>query len=150
VQINFRPQRPFTPNWPALISNLVGLGGLGSLAAQQLIIPLHAPNTPLFNESGGRGLLALEWPAPWPGVSCGYVGGLGSDNLREQFPRILEAARSVPKNYQAPLWQMPIWIDLQGKVPNEENRLFDLTKVRACLEESKPFVVSGLSCCVPP
>lgn len=46
----------------------------------------------LYDSSGGRGILPNSYRLP-VGDFCGYSGGLGPDNLEEQLPKILEAAR---------------------------------------------------------
>ena len=37
--------------------------------------------SPLFDLSGGAGVLPREWPQAWTGVMCGYAGGLGAENV---------------------------------------------------------------------
>ncbi len=84
---------------------------------------------PLFDLSGGAGILPRNgWPKP-VGDYIGYAGGLGPENLKEQIPLIAKAAGDTR-----------FWIDMETKVRSEDNRQFDLERVRACLEASKPFV----------
>jgi hypothetical protein len=90
------------------------------------LLRVAANHAVLFDASGGRGLLPEVWPAPLPGVSCGYAGGLGPDNLSEQLPRILAAAGEAS-----------IWVDMEGqlrKVDAGQVDWFDLVRCRACLE----------------
>jgi hypothetical protein len=103
----------------------------------------------LFDVSGGAGILPREWPKPiylemQPGEDgCGeqyhdyhgYAGGLGPDNLAEQIPRILEAAAATEFTHEG-----RIWIDMETRVRSDNDRQFDLEKVRRCLEISAPFV----------
>ena len=90
---------------------------------------------PLFDVSGGAGVLPAKWPAPWfpggdnPLTAHGYAGGLSPDNLAEQLPRIAAAAGDCR-----------IWIDVETKVRSGHDTLFDLTKVRRFLEAAAPFV----------
>lgn len=88
---------------------------------------------PLFDLSHGAGVLASEWPKPIlaPHVYHGYAGGLGPDNLAEQIPLIGKAAGDTP-----------IWIDMETRVRSDNDRQFDLAKVRQCLEIAKPFIAS--------
>jgi hypothetical protein len=98
---------------------------------------------PLFDGSGGKGDLPGTWPAaeyvafPEDGVDNsakspiyhGYAGGLGPDTLEAQLPRIFEAAGEAR-----------IWIDMETRVRSDNDRLFDLAKVRRCLEICAPFI----------
>ena len=59
---------------------------------------------PLFDTSGGAGILPDGWPAP-NGLYCGYAGGLGPDNLKEQIPAIGKAAGDAR-----------FWIDMETRV----------------------------------
>ncbi len=64
--------------------------------------------SPLCDRSGGHGVLPDFWPSPATmGVVgteslVGYAGGLNRDNIRQQLPRIAEAAGDNP-----------YWIDLE-------------------------------------
>jgi hypothetical protein len=88
----------------------------------------------LFDVSGGAGILPTEWPSPIyyrdmrPDYH-GYAGGLGPDNLAEQMPLIGKAAKGCR-----------FWIDMETRVRSDNDRQFDLAKVRKCLELSRPFV----------
>lgn len=101
---------------------------------------------PLFDRSGGAGILPNDWPraeyldatpaTPGPhglGVEHliyhGYAGGLGPDNLAEQIPRIASAAGSAP-----------FWIDMERKARSPDDVVLDLDKVRRCLEIAAPNV----------
>lgn len=88
----------------------------------------------LFDVSGGAGVLPAEWPAPLYHEDGkfdyhGYAGGLGPDNLAAQIPLIGKAANGCR-----------FWIDMETKVRSDDDRVFDLAKVRRCLEIAKPFV----------
>lgn len=95
----------------------------------------HEPLTPvsavlLFDLSHGAGVLPNAWPAPIiANLYHGYAGGLGPDNLAEQIPAIGQAAGDCH-----------VWIDMETRVRSNDDRQFDLAKVRRCLEIAKPFV----------
>jgi len=77
----------------------------------------------LFDSSGGRGIVRPEWPAPLPGVSCGYAGGLGPDNINEALVAIQRAAGAAE-----------YWIDMEGKLRTADDR-FDVALARTVLEQ---------------
>lgn len=97
----------------------------------------------LFDVSGGAGILPTTWPPPFmlemlPGPDGegverfayqGYAGGLGPDNLAEQLPLIATAAGDCR-----------IWVDMETRVRSDDDRRFDLEKVRRALEICQPFV----------
>lgn len=87
---------------------------------------------PLFDASGGAGRLPGEWPHAWPGVYCGYAGGLGPENIREQLVAIADAAGAER-----------FWIDMERRVRSEDDHRFDLAKVRSVLEQIKDEVTSA-------
>jgi hypothetical protein len=84
---------------------------------------------PLFDRSGGAGVLPENWPRAYTDVYCGYAGGLGPVNLLEELSKIENMAG-----------QERIWIDAETRVRSNEDKLFDLEKVREFLEISKDFV----------
>jgi hypothetical protein len=98
---------------------------------------------PLFDRSGGKG----ELPGAWPNAEYvedpdgsgvdrpiyhGYAGGLGPENLEVELPKIAEAAGAAR-----------IWIDMESKVRSDDDKTFDLAKVRRCLEICAPFITSN-------
>jgi len=93
---------------------------------------------PLFDISGGAGILPAQWPKPQYMSTdtdhCyhGYAGGLGPDNLETQLPLIAEAAGNTR-----------IWIDMETRVRSSDDRQFDLQKVRRCLEICAPFITQA-------
>ena len=103
----------------------------------------------LFDVSGGAGILPQKWPEPiyldvQPGESGmgvelwgyhGYAGGLGPENLAEQIPLILKAAAGTQYINEG-----RIWIDMETRVRSDNDRRFDLSKVRECLEIAAPYV----------
>lgn len=82
----------------------------------------------LFDSSGGRGVSPTEWPslaqpsnAALGGSPCGFAGGLGPDNIAEQFKLIRAAASG-----------QPFWVDMEGRIRSDGNA-FDLDKAEAVL-----------------
>ncbi len=84
---------------------------------------------PLFDSSGGAGILPDKWPEAI-GCYCGYAGGLSSENLPEQLEKIAEAAGD-----------MPIWIDAERHLRSPDDKQFNLDKVRDFLEVAIPWVI---------
>lgn len=79
---------------------------------------------PLFDASGGNGVLTKVWPTSWVfeghPLFCGYAGGLGPENIRDEFIKIKEKS------------QGNFWIDMETKIRNSQDK-FDLDKCRAVL-----------------
>lgn len=95
----------------------------------------HGNGVPLFDTSGGAGVAPSQWPSPFFMADDtsygyhGYAGGLGPHNLATELPRIAEAAGDCR-----------VWIDLETHARSDNDRTFDLTKVRQCLELAHPFI----------
>ncbi len=89
-----------------------------------------APSVPLFDTSGGAGILPSGWPKPYEGIYCGYAGGLGPDNIVEQLRAISTVAIGPRK----------VWVDMETKIRSEADDSFDLAKCRKVLEACAPFV----------
>lgn len=86
---------------------------------------------PLFDRSGGAGVLPAQWPRPiWK--YQGYAGGLSPENVEDELHRILDAAGDSR-----------IWIDVETRVRSEDDALFDLQKVEVFLKRCQPFVNSS-------
>jgi hypothetical protein len=83
---------------------------------------------PLFDSSGGAGLLPNKWPKQLVNRFCGYAGGLSPDNLAEEMEKISSVAPG------------PIWIDAETLLRSENDMVFDLEKVCRFLEAAKPWV----------
>jgi hypothetical protein len=148
VQLNFHAER--TKCNPTLL-----LTALQSIGAAQYIFQIdgnggnehlsrlfeemppdeHVDAVGLFDVSGGAGILPGEWPKPfWMSDDesyCyhGYAGGLGPENLAEQIPKIGNAAGDCR-----------IWVDMETRVRSNNDQLFDIDKVVACLEIAEPFI----------
>jgi hypothetical protein len=85
--------------------------------------------SPLFDTSGGAGILPDRWPSAWSGTYCGYAGGLGPDNVLPQLDLIHRAASN-----------QKFWIDMERRVRSEDDSRFDLGKVKRVLEACAPLI----------
>jgi hypothetical protein len=84
---------------------------------------------PLFDTSGGAGVLPRSWPAP-SAAYCGYAGGLSPENVEEHLNKIDDVCDP---------WQR-IWIDVETRVRSADDRQFDLDKVARFLERASHWV----------
>jgi hypothetical protein len=86
----------------------------------------------LFDLSHGAGLLPERWEPPLlkTKIPCGFAGGLSPENAVGQIERILEVAGDAP-----------FWIDVETHLRSDEERVFDLEKVRRFLAAVKPYVI---------
>lgn len=84
---------------------------------------------PLFDLSGGDGVLPKAWPK-WPDSYCGDAGGLSPDNIAGELEKIAEATGGHP-----------IWVDIETHVRSENDTKFDLKKVSRFLEKVEPWVI---------
>lgn len=75
----------------------------------------------LIDASGGRGLSPEHWVAPATTKRVGFAGGLGPDNLLDEFSRIKPAAKHG------------FWLDMEGKLRDQNDR-FDVERARAVVE----------------
>jgi phosphoribosylanthranilate isomerase len=82
---------------------------------------------PLYDTSGGAGLLPDKWVSLYKGY-CGYAGGLSPDNINEQLCSISKIA--LP----------PIWIDIESKVRSIDGVRLDMLKVSQFLNITKEWV----------
>ncbi len=85
---------------------------------------------PLFDLSGGAGILPKEWEKP-VGNYCGYAGGLSPSNLEGQLNSIAGKVNGVS-----------IWIDAETHIRSTDNMRFDLQKAREFLSIAKPWILS--------
>jgi hypothetical protein len=102
--------------------NIIQMNGINDQILNQSKIAY-----PLFDMSGGNGTLPPVWPKPIDGLLCGYAGGLGPDNLKEQLGVIGAVVGDA--------W---IWVDMESNIRTGD--IFDLDKVVQCLEIIKPYV----------
>lgn len=85
---------------------------------------------PLFDKSGGLGILPKSWPVGSRDFTCGYAGGLGPKNLIEQLMLIEPQTR----------WPQPFWIDMERNVRTADDQSLDMHKVRLVLEQTARLV----------
>ncbi len=143
IQLNFHGEdTPCDP--PAFAYTLHGIGNKqfifqidGRKGESHLRDLIQEPSAcdinvaPLFDASGGAGIVPDEWPTKDFGFggefASGYAGGLGPDNLAVQIPLIRLAV-------QTPTF----WIDAETKIRTNER--FDLAKARKFLEFAGEFI----------
>lgn len=118
VQLNFSYRRrpDFTPAMASRLAQTFS-DSCHSLITQHnannadFTMQVDSPHHVLFDASGGRGISPATWPAYLPRKLCGYAGGLGPDNIREELVRISAAAAGKP-----------FWIDMEGKLRDNDDR----------------------------
>lgn len=96
-------------------------------AAMDAILP-NNPIYPLFDISGGAGIVPSEWPTPIKDY-CGYAGGLSPENVLAQVSKI-----------ESVVGDSRIWIDMETRVRSDDDRILDMVKVRRVLELTKPLI----------
>ena len=98
----------------------------------------YGNGVPLFDASGGTGVVPALWPQPFLLINeteyayHGYAGGLGPENLAEQLPLIAAAAGDAH-----------FWIDMESGVRSDDGRQCDLVKVQRCLDIAAPYVTGA-------
>ena len=137
IQLNFHDEDEQSLDVPR-VKQLLEQHGLDQL---EIIVPVSPENvravyamkaaglkiTVLFDESRGAGRSPAEWPRPLADIKCGYAGGLGPDNIREELGKI---SLVTPQHYST-------WVDMQRRVRDGID--FDLNKIEACINESARF-----------
>jgi len=78
--------------------------------------------SPLFDCSGGRGIVPESWEKPVKGLFCGYAGGLNPSNLEQQL-----------KNIEDTVGNAEIWIDMETGIRNNDD-MFDFKLCEEVLE----------------
>lgn len=91
------------------------------LLSQARMLRLDA--VPLYDLSGGAGVLPTQWPKQSEGVYTGYAGGLGPRNVIEQVEKIKSVANGR------------IWIDMETRVRTEDDSRLDEALVESVLEQ---------------
>jgi hypothetical protein len=89
---------------------------------------------PLFDRSGGAGILPDSWPTAWPETFCGYAGGLSPWNVIGELEKIAVAAGDEQ-----------IWIDTETRVRTDDDKELDMELVGQFLEAASNFVWDGKS-----
>lgn len=97
--------------------------------AVKKLAEMQGPVVPLFDLSGGAGIVPEFWPQAWSHIYCGYAGGLGPDNVLDELKRM-----------DLPSMDQPIWIDMERRVRSEDDSRFDLEKVVQVCEQVAPFM----------
>ena len=84
-----------------------------------------------FDISHGAGIVPESWPAPIPGVYCGYAGGLGPENIRDQLKKLEQVVGDTT-----------IWIDMESSLRSVAigKNFFDLYKCEKVLEIVMPWI----------
>jgi hypothetical protein len=83
---------------------------------------------PLYDLSGGKGILPSQWPQQVACVYTGYAGGLGPDNVVDQIEKI----RSVANG--------DIWIDMETRVRSDDDSRLQEELVESVLSQSLQFI----------
>jgi hypothetical protein len=78
---------------------------------------------PLYDKSGGAGVVPEQWPQQMAGMYSGYAGGLGPDNVLEQLTLIENVA----------MQHGTIWIDMERRVRTEDDSELDEQAVEKVL-----------------
>ena len=86
---------------------------------------------PLFDKSGGRGVVPEDWIVGRKDILIGYAGGLGPDNFEEELTKIEVVANDCS-----------VWVDMETKVRTDE-AIFDLKKVEEVLHIAASHVSSS-------
>jgi hypothetical protein len=104
------------------------LDGVNEGIFRQMAERSSLPIFPLFDRSGGKGLLPGQWPKQITGFYCGYAGGLSPKNLAGEMERISQIA------------QGPIWIDAETFLRTNDNKKFLWSAVYDFLDEAIPWI----------
>lgn len=84
--------------------------------------------SPLFDISGGAGILPEDWPRAWKDIYCGYAGGLSPKNVGAQLRGPIADAAGDSR----------VWIDVETRVRTDGE--LDLGLVRGFLDACAPFL----------
>jgi phosphoribosylanthranilate isomerase len=76
----------------------------------------------LFDTSGGRGVLAERYQAPFPHKRTGYAGGIGPSNIVDVAKQVNEVSTTAD-----------VWIDMEERIRTD--MYLDLDKCEAVLRE---------------
>ena len=120
---------------------LLGLQEPGLKMGQHIILQVQDVNhivvsaadtvnniAPLYDISGGHGVLPDKWPDFFSLKRCGFAGGLSPENVAEVLEKL---ENNIPEF---------AWIDVESKVRSEDDQKFDLDKVQQFLENAQPWV----------
>lgn len=90
-----------------------------------------APCSALLDASGGRGETPDLWPAPIPGVKCGWAGGLAPWNLAAEVLRMQHADTHDGQ-------PVDFWVDMETGARTSD--VWDWNKVRAAVAAVAPMI----------
>lgn len=95
---------------------------------------------PLFDTSGGAGVVPEHWPSPMLDVEYqGYAGGLGPENVNKELPRIAQVADG-----------QRIWIDMERQVRSDDDSRLNLARCLNVLRRCAPYVQPATLSVAPP
>ncbi len=97
---------------------------------KELLAVRNGNHSVLIDGSGGRGVLPTSWNAPDTDKLVGFAGGLGPENICEQFSRIIEQAKSG------------YWLDMESKLRDSEDK-FSIEKVKEVLNNINARLIYG-------
>lgn len=95
---------------------------------EQMVLALTEPSIDIiFDQSGGTGKLAGEWPLGFKNRGITYAGGLNPDNVVDQVAQMVKSAEGRPFN-----------IDMETGVraftgPDDKDGIFDIGKCRTVM-----------------
>jgi phosphoribosylanthranilate isomerase len=81
----------------------------------------------LFDTSGGRGVEAEAYVAPFAGKRTGYAGGMGPENVGESARKVVAVSGSAP-----------VWIDMENRIRTDG--YLDLSKCETVARIVAPMV----------
>ena len=142
VQLNFHAEKGYeVPKYASSLGETIGNCGVRN---KQIIFQIdgvndflfhHAVNVgadavPLFDMSGGAGIVPKQWPRPFSSSGYhGFAGGLGPDNLGAELDRIEKAAGN-----------RRTWIDMETLIRSKGDAQFDLDKCLDVLNLTKGWL----------
>jgi len=91
------------------------------LVSHAMVSGLNA--VPLYDLSGGAGILPEHWPQQLENIYSGYAGGLGPENVIEQVEKIKTVANGL------------IWIDMETRVRTPDDSKLDTSAVESVLRQ---------------
>jgi hypothetical protein len=80
---------------------------------------------PLYDLSGGNGIVPEEWPGKMAGIYSGYAGGIGANNVMTEVDRIAKVVQPDEK----------IWIDMETKVRTPDGSALCAAAVESVLRQ---------------
>lgn len=78
---------------------------------------------PLYDLSGGAGVVPGSWPEQMAGIYSGYAGGLGPENVMHEILKIRQVASG------------DIWIDMETRVRTADDKNLDCDAVESVLRQ---------------